>query len=116
MSLLDGPLAAVFGAALGALFRDATLHKMVEADTGSGRFAATPTDYPCKVSLEAIGAADRAASGLPLSAVRVTILRGGLPVVPDLDDGLTVGGVGYRILKVDADPAQASVTATVVPA
>lgn len=115
MSLLDGPLAAVFGAVLGAVFRDGTLHKISETDQAGG-FATAATDYPVKLSVEALGAAERAASGLPLAAIRMLILRAALPVPIDLDDGVTVGGASYRVIKVDLDPAQAAVTATVVPA
>lgn len=115
MSLLEGPLAAVFGTAFGALFRTATLHKTRETDNGQGSFATASTDYPVKVSPDALGAAERAASGLPLNAVRFTILVGGLPVTPDLDDELTLGGTTYRLIKVDTDPAGASVNAAAVP-
>lgn len=115
MSLLDGPLARVFGIAFGALFRAATLHKTRETDSGRGGFSPASTDYPVKVSADALGAADRAASGLPLNAVRFTILTGGLLVTPDLDDELTLDGTIYRLIKVDTDPAGASVTAAAVP-
>lgn len=115
MSLLDGPLAQLFGTVFGALFRPATLHKTRETDGGHGGFATAAADYPVKVSADALGAADRAASGLPLSAVRFTILIGGLAVTPDLDDELTLGGTTYRLIKVDTDPAGASVSAAAVP-
>lgn len=115
MSLLDGPLAAVFGTAFGALFRAATLHKTRATDTGQGSFAIAATDYPVKVCVDALGAADRAASGLPLDAVRFTILIGSLPVTPDLDDELTLDRATYRLIKVDTDPARASISAAAVP-
>ena len=115
MSLLDGPLARVFGIAFGAVFRAATLRKTRETDGGHGGFATAFTDYPVKVSADALGAADRAASGLPLSAVRFTILVGGLAVIPDLDDEITLDGTSYRLIKVDTDPAGASVSAAAVP-
>lgn len=115
MTLLEGPLAAVFGAALGALFRPATLHKTRETDDGQGGFTTASTDHPVRVSADALGAAERAASGLPLEAVRFTILLGGLPVVPDLDDELTLGGTTYRLVRVDTDPAGASASAAAVP-
>lgn len=115
MSLLEGPLAAVFGTAFGALFRSATLHKTRETDTGQGSFATASSDHAVKVSADALGAAERAASGLPLDAVRFTILLGGLAVAPDLDDELTLGGTTYRLIKVDTDPAGASASAAAVP-
>ena len=65
MSLLDGALAAVFGAAFGALFAPGTLHKVQPAETGTGGFTVTVTDYPARFSLEAVGSDERAASGIP---------------------------------------------------
>ena len=116
MGLLDGALASVFGAALGAVFGSGTLHKTVEADTGGGRFTPATTDYPVKLSLAALAAGDRAASGLPLTAVRLTVLRAGLPVTVDLDDGLTVGAGTFRVVKVDTDPVGAAYVLAAVPA
>lgn len=116
MGLLDGALAAVLGAALGAVFRNGSLLKMQETDTGTGRFTAAATSYPVKLSLEALTASDRAASGLPLAAVRLTVLRAGLPVTVDLDDGLAVDGATYRVVKVETDAAQAAYALAAVPA
>lgn len=116
MGLLDGPLGAIFGAAFGALFRDGMLHKVRETAAPAGIFAVATTDYAVKVSTDAVGAGDRAASGLPLDAIRLTILNQGLPVSIDLDDGVSVGGVAYRIIRVETDPAGAGVVAAAVPA
>lgn len=116
MGLLDGGLAAVFGVAFGAAFGSGTLHKTVNVETGLGGFSTSTTDYPVKVMLEALGAADRAATGVPTTAIRLTVLRSGLPVPVDLDDGLTVGGTAYRAIKVDTDPIGASFVIAAVPA
>lgn len=116
MGLLDGALGAVFGAAFGAVFRDGTLLKTQETDTGTGNFTPVTTSYAAKLSLDALTAGGRAASGLPLTAVRLTVLRAGLPVAIDLDDGIAVGGATYRVIKVDTDPGQASYALAAVPA
>jgi hypothetical protein len=116
MSLLDGALAAVLGAAFGAVFRDGVLHKMAKADLGTGGFTATATDYPVKVSLDQLGATERVATGIPNAAVRLILLRSGLAVAVDLDDGVTVEGATYRIIKVDTDPAMAAYSLMAVPA
>ena len=116
MPLLDGDLAAVFGAAFGAVFADATIHKVQQTDNGTGGFAVTVTDCPAKLSLDAVGAEERAASGLPTSAIRLTVLRAGLPVMVDLDDELTLGGATYRAIKVDTDPAGVAFSVLAVPA
>ncbi len=116
MGLLDGALATVFGAALAAVFRNGTLHKTSETDTGTGAFTPSVADYPVRLCLDALAASDRAASGLPLTAVRLTVLRAGLPVTIDLDDGLSVGAANYRVVKIDTDPAGASYSLAAVPA
>lgn len=116
MPLLDGGLAAVFGAAFGAVMADGTLHKIEHADTGTGGFAVTATHHPAKLGVDSVEATERAASGIPNSAVRLTVLRTGLPVAVDLDDELTVGGATYRAIKVDADPAGAAYAVLAVPA
>ena len=116
MGLLDGGLAAVFGAAFGAVMADAVLRKVRQTETGTGGSAVTVTDYPAKASLDAIGAGERAASGIPASAIRITVLRAGLPVGIDLDDEVMVGGATYRTIRVDGDPAGATFVLMVVPA
>ncbi len=116
MPLLGGGLAAVFGAAFGSVLADATFHKAQHADTGAGGFAVTTADYPVKLSLDAVGAGERAADGVPASAVRLTVLRAGLPAAVDLDDTFTVGGATFRAIKVDTDPVGAAYAVLAVPA
>ena len=116
MSLLDGALAAVFGAALAPLFLNGILHKVTDADTGAGGFAPATQDYPVKVAVEALSDRARAASGFPDPAVRIDLLAAGLAVQPDLDDLVTVSGRTYRIIRVDTDPAGAAFALVAVPA
>ena len=115
MSLLDGSLSALFGAAFSSLFRDAILAKLATTDDGSGGFVTSLTTYPAKAMVEAVSDRARAASGLPDLAVTVSVLQAGLAVTLDLDDQVTVAGASYRVIKVDADPAGAAWTAVAVP-
>lgn len=115
MALLDGDLAAVFGAAFGAVFADGMLHKITRTDTGTGGFSIAQTDYPVKLSPATIGAAERVTSGIPANATKASVLRAGLPVSIDLDDGLFFGGSTYRVIGVGSDPAGAVAVLTLVP-
>ena len=116
MSLLDGDLAALFGAAFAPLYRDATLIQTVPADDGAGGFAVTRTATPAKVLVEALSARARAASGLPEPAVSLSVLRAGLAASVDLDDEVAVGAETYRIIRVATDPAGAAYAVVAVPA
>lgn len=116
MPLLDGDLAALFGAALGGLYLDATLTKRTTADTGSGGFATTSTDCAVKALIEAASDKARAARGIPDNAVTLSVLRAGLTVEIDLDDAVSVSGRTYRVIRADRDPAGAAFTLTAVPA
>ena len=115
MSLLDGDLAALFGAAFAPLYRDATLLKTVPADDGAGGFAVTSRASPAKVLVEAVSDRARAASGLPEPAVALSVLRAGLAASLDLDDEVTVGAATYRVIRVGTDPAGAAYSAVAVP-
>ena len=115
MSLLDGSLSAVFGAAFAGLFRDAILAKLAATDDGSGGFVIAFTSYPVKAMVEAVSDRARAGSGLPDLAVTIVVLQAGLAVALDLDDQVTVAGASYRVIRVDADPAGAAWTAVAVP-
>lgn len=116
MSLLDGALAALFGAAFAPLYRDATLIKTVPADDGVGGFTVTSTATPAKVLVEALSDRARAASGLPEPAVSLSMLRAGLAASLDLDDAVTVESATYRVIRVGTDPAGAAYSAVAVPA
>ena len=115
MPLLDGDLAGIFGAALGAFYLEAVLHKVAPADTGSGGFSAATTDFAVKVMVEAVSDRARAASGLPDPAVNISVLRTGMTVSVDLDDLVTVSGGTYRVIRVEADPAGAAWSIIAVP-
>ena len=115
MSLLDGDLATLFGTAFAGLFRNAILDKSTVTDDGSGGFASMLVPTPAKVMVEAVSDRARAASGIPDVAVTLSILQAGLGTTVDLDDQITVGGMNYRVIRVEADPAGAVWTAIAVP-
>lgn len=116
MTLLDGDLAALFGAAFAPLYRDATLTKLAPTDDGAGGFTTVPTPYPARAMVDSVSDAARAASGIPDEAVTLSVLRAGLDASLDLDDEVAVGGNTYRIVRVGTDPAGAAYTAVAVPA
>ena len=115
MPLLDGDLAALFGAAFAPFYRDAVLLKLAPADDGAGGFTVTPTAFHARALVEAASDAARAASGIPAPAVTLSVLRAGLGAALDLDDEVAVAGATYRIVRVGTDPAGAAYTALAVP-
>lgn len=115
MPLIDGDLAALFGAAFATLYRDATLTKLAPADDGAGGFAVTPTPWAAKALVEAVSDRARATSGIPDPAVTLSVLRAGLGTTLDLDDQVTIAGTTYRVIRVDTDPAGAAYRAVAVP-
>lgn len=114
MTMLKG-LQAVFGAAFASLYDDGVLHKTTLTDDGAGGFAMSTAESPVKVLVQTLSDADRAANGLPLAAVNLSVLRAGLGTTVDIDDGVTVNGVSYRVLRSESDAAQASYTLAAVP-
>ena len=115
MSLVDGDLAALFGAAFAPLYRDATLIRLAPSDDGAGGFVTAPTSTPAKVLVEAVSDRARAASGIPDEAVTLSVLCAGLGHALDLDDEVAVGGETYRVIRVGTDPAGAAYQAVAVP-
>ena len=116
MTVLNGGLQAVLGAAFAAFYADGTLHKVTLTDDGTDCFSATTTDVPVKVLAESLSDRDRAAGGLPRTATSLSVLRAGLGVEVSLDDSLTVGGVTFRVVEVDTDPGAAAYRLVCVPA
>lgn len=116
MTLLNGGLQAVFGAAFSTLFADGVLHKTTLTDDGADGFAASSVDQPIKVMLESLSDQERVAVGLPRTAVRLTVLAAGLTGTIEIDDSVEVAGSTFRITQVAGDIAGASFALTGVPA
>lgn len=115
MSWLDTSLPAVFGAAFGAIAADGILQSATLTDDGAGGFTSVAVDTNVKVLVDSLSETDRAAGGLPQTAVRLTVLRAGFAGWIRIDDGLTVGATTYRVLQVATDAAGASFTVMAVP-
>lgn len=115
MSWLNAGMQAVFGAAFGALYQDGVLHSVIATDDGLGGFTSTAVDTPIKLLVDSLSDTDRAAGGLPRTAVRITVLRAGMPGAIDVDDQISVSGASYRVLQAETDPAGASFALVAVP-
>ena len=78
MSLLDGDLAALFGAAFAPLYRNATLTKLVPTDDGAGGFTTSPTPSAAKALVEDVSDRGPSRQRHPGEAVTLSVLRAGL--------------------------------------
>jgi hypothetical protein len=116
MSLLDGPLRAVFGAAFAPLLLDGMLH--VAAKDADGRVMLPPVfaDVPVKGHRDDAGDRQRADWGIPDRAARLIVLQAGVVSEPTPDDEITLAGGRWRISTVGRDPAGAAWILTGVPA
>lgn len=115
MSLLDGSLRAAFGAALGPLLLDGTLH--VAAKDAGGGMILPPifADVPVKGHRDELGDRQRADWGIPDRAARLIVLQTGVAAEPTLDDEITLAGDRWRISTVERDPAGAAWILTGMP-
>lgn len=116
MSLLDGPLRAVFGAAFAPLLLDGTLH--VAAKDADGQVILPPVfaDLPVKGHRDEVGDRQRADWNIPDRAVRLIVLQAGMTPEPTPDDEITLAGGRWRISAVERDPAGAAWILTGMPA
>ncbi|MGJ0397415.1 MAG: hypothetical protein ACR65U_14430 [Methylocystis sp.] len=122
MGLLDGGLQAVFGAVLGAVYRDGTLRKATVTPDGLGGYSTSYVDHPIKIQPDIDSSAARAAMGIPLDGGKFIILLAGLGVRPDFDDLIVAPAtaatpaIAERIVKTQGDPANAAMIVWTVPA
>lgn len=116
MSLLNGPLRAVFGAAFAPLLLDGALH--VAAKDADGGMILPPVfaDVPVKGHRDEIGDRQRADWGIPDQAIRLIVLQAGVAAAPTLDDEITLAGGRWRISTIESEPAGAAWILTGVPA
>ncbi|KGM34991.1 hypothetical protein [Inquilinus limosus] len=116
MSLLDGALQAMFGAAFGPLLLDGTLH--VAAKDAEGGMILPPVfvDVPVKGHRDELGDRQRADWGIPDRAVRLVVLQANVAAEPTPDDEITLAGGRWRIGTVERDPAGAAWILTGMPA
>ena len=107
MELLNGGLQRLFGRAFGAIYLDATLHKVTLTKTPSGGFTASYADHAAKVMIDDWSETYRARAGIPTTDIRILVLEDRMSVSPTGDDEITVRGKRYRITgPVREDEAQ----------
>lgn len=108
MSLLDGGIAAIFGAAFGGLYLSGTLHRGLGEPiydlegniTGYGGGA----DVAVKLQVDAVTYSMRQAEGYAEGDVRIIVLSSGIPAITT-DHEITARAIKYKIASVDVDPA-----------
>jgi hypothetical protein len=107
MSLLDGGIASIFGAALGGLYLPATLHVPgTRTDDIEGNISyADPTDIPCRAQMDGATYAMRQSEGYSEGDVRILILISGLGVEITTDCQVTVSGRRWMIGSLEKDAA-----------
>ncbi len=106
MALLDGGLARLFGAALGGIYRPATLYRVTQLRTRGGSTAESVAERPCRAQLEAASEAMRPA-GVAAPELRILVLAAGLGDPITTDDRIGLDGEIYAITAVGRDPAGA---------
>jgi hypothetical protein len=107
MGLLDGGIAAIFGAAFSGIYLDATLHTGTGAPVyGAGGVITgyAGGDKAVKVQVDAATDAMRRGDGYAEGDVRLIILAQGIGSVTS-DHRLTVGAVAYSLQSTELDAA-----------
>lgn len=107
MGVLDGDIAALFGAAFGPMYLSATLHTGTAQptyDSGGNITGHTSSDTAVRAQVDAATDAMRRAEGYSEGDVRVIILAQGAPAITDNHE-LTVKGVRYRLATPSLDAA-----------
>lgn len=109
MSLLNGGIAAIFGAAFGGLYLDGTLHRSgtdpIYDGEGNITGYAGGADVPCKAQVDGATYAMRQSEGYAEGDVRILILSAGLSVEPTTDYQISVSGKRWMIASVERDAA-----------
>jgi hypothetical protein len=104
MGLLDGGISALFGAAFGSFYLDATLHRAAITEDGEGGGVVTFTNSDVKAQLDQVTEAQRVEEGFTDSDQRIIVLAHGV-AEPTTEDEITVDGIRWQIASVKRDPA-----------
>lgn len=107
MALLDASLAQLFGAALGGLYRPATLHRVTQARVRGGSTVETVVDLACRAQIDSASEAMQPNVGAGDREVRILVLAASLAGTVTTADRISVGGDRYAVVAVDRDPAAA---------
>jgi hypothetical protein len=105
MGLLDGGLAAIFGAAFGGVYLAGTLHRVTLGEDEDGRRTKTKADVPMRYQREALSEQARAAAGIPAKDIKLLILAHELGGKPTAEDEFTTPEGRFRIAACETDPA-----------
>lgn len=108
MGLLDGGIAAVFGAAFSGLYLDATLHagtgEPIYDDGGNITGYTTEADVAIKAQVDVATEAMRRAEGFAEGDCRILVLSQGIGTV-NTDHQITVRDQRWHILSAELDAA-----------
>lgn len=105
MGLLDGGIAAIFSAAFGTFYLDATLRRVTLVPDGEGGGSKIETTQACKVQRDAVTEAMRVSGGYTQDDARFLILRSPLVGVITSDDRLDFDGQTWALFNPESDPA-----------
>lgn len=105
MSVLDGGLQSVFGAAFGAIYLTGTLTRVTLVDDGYGGWTETTATSTIKAQVDAVTEQMRQSAGYTAGDMRIIVLQAGINAMPTTDDRLTLGGRKWSIADIEADPA-----------
>ena len=105
VGLLDGGLAASFGAVFGAYFLDGSLHRQARVDGRGGDVSVTWTDAPIKYQPDKITEAMRQAAGYTDKDAAFLVLQSGVSPEPTSAEQMTASGRRWAIASIEADPA-----------
>lgn len=91
MSLLNGGLQAIFGAAFGPLYLDGTLHtSTLTVETDGDVTESSPVDLPIKVQVDRCTEAMRQAPDYSAKDVALIVLQKDVTIVPNIEHEITV--------------------------
>jgi hypothetical protein len=110
MALLDGGIQAIFGAAFGGLYLDATLHQgtgspVYDPITGAITGYTGGGDVACKAQVDVATEAMRQADGYAEGDARILVLAQGIGTITS-DHRVTVRSQLWHILSAELDAAQ----------
>lgn len=109
MGVLDGGVAAVFGAAFGSFYLPATLHRdgsdPIYDNEGNIIGYGGGVDIPCRAQVDAASWAMRQSEGYVDGDVRIIVLTAGLGISITADHQITVQGKRWMIAQPELDAA-----------
>lgn len=109
MSLLDGGLQSIFGAAFASVYSDGCLHRSTRTESAKGNITETFEDEEVKVQKDACTERMRGSEGYSARDVRLIVLQiapdGSRLCEPTADDQITAFCQRWAISDIVSDPA-----------